>query len=216
MNPPKRLHLFIIFWILLVLFNPAKVFAAKRAPAGQGDRLKVIEDQLKELEAEVEMLKAQSRLLIQRNSVSFLDRTYLGLSFNMIMPRKLSFPAGFATDTGIGANASIGQYFSRQHVGELSLGWDIYPSASVKYRYEWHIESSSITLGPMVGFKIRLLPEGPFDNFIDRHSELKSTLYQVGFVVATAVHRNILQAEIAYWINGQSFIVFNLGIHIFI
>jgi len=172
-----------------------------------------LQERMDQLEGELDVMREQSRLVIQRTYLGYLNQFYVNVGMAMVLPRSRTFP--FPTDTGLGAFVGAGQYLGRNHVVALSLDWDVYPSLSVRYRYEFHSESPSVAFGPVVGFKTRALPLAPFDNFLDRPKDVKASFWFFGAMVGLPLGRAMLSFETLYLTNQQSFLFANLGLHLF-
>ena len=177
-------------------------------------KVEALEKQVEHLDAEMDVMREQHRFMVHRTSVGFLDQTYLKAGIALVLPRSRSF--SFRTDTGIGAFVGLGQYFGRNHVADLSLDWDIYPSLTLRYRYEFHPDSPNISWGPVVGFKVRMAEIKPFDNFLDRPQDLKSGYAMLGMILGFPMGRSLVSTEFVYLFNQQNFFFINVGIHFFI
>lgn len=177
-------------------------------------RLDKFEDILERLEGEVEILKAQNRMVIQRTTLSFADQFYFKGGVSLLIPRARTFP--FTVDTGLGAFVGVGKYFHRNHVFDLGLEWDLYPSASLKYRYEIHLSSPLMNLGPIIGYKLRLANLRPFDNFLEQPLETQGSFYLVGAHLGFPMSRSVVGLEALYLFNSQAILVGNVAIHFFL
>jgi len=176
-------------------------------------RLSTLEKSVQELDSEIEVIKAQSKMMIQRTSLGFLNQTYLKGGFSLLLPRSRTFD--FNTDTGLGLFAGIGQYFGRNHVIDLSFEWDIYPSLSVRYRYEIHRESPALSFGPVVGYKVRAVDARPLDNFLARPEEVSTSFFILGGIASFHMNRSVVFLELVYLFNRQAFLTANAGVHFF-
>lgn len=196
---------------------PEEIKAKVGGSAETGDtlasRLDELEASVEKLQAELEILKAQSRLVIQRTNVSFLDRFYFRAGLALVLPRSRTF--GFRTDTGLGAYVGVGHYLGRNHVVDLGAEWDIYPSLSLRYRFELHGDSPALTWGPVLGVKVRALDARPWDNFLDRPEELKSSYAFFGAILGLPVGRSQLTIEFLYLYNQQALFFTNAGLQLF-
>lgn len=190
-----------------------KMMEENKTPAKSSERLEKVEEELEQIQADLEIVREQNKLMIQRSTIGFRDQFFLRLGASMVLPRSRTF--SFNTDTGFGAYLGLGRYFGKQNVLEGSLDWDIYPSASLRYRYEFQSSQMGFTWGPMVGMKVRLAKVRPFDNFIDDPDSLKSTFWMVGLTTGFPIARSILTIELVYLANQQSFFFANLGFQFF-
>lgn len=200
------------------LFFACKGLASSSAPVEEltsvQKRLKTLEDGLERLESDLEVMKAQSRILIQRTTVGFLNATYLKAGLALILPRKRTF--SFNTDTGIGAYAGVGHYFGRQHVLEATLDWDLYLASSLRYRLEIHSQSPNVTLAPVLGVKGKLASLAPFDNFLDQPDQVQTFFVIVGAMLGFPMGHSMVTGECDLLLNGQSIITFNVAAHFFL
>lgn len=194
--------------------KPAPAVGPKAAAPSLAKRLDQIEESLGKIEAEMEILKAQNRMVIQRTTVGFLNQVYLKGGASLLVPRARTFAS--RVDTGLGAFAGVGKYFGRHHVFELTLDYDIYPAASIKYRFEFHLSSPLVTLGPTIGFKQKVLNLKPFDNFLEDPSAVKKSFAEVGLLVGFPMSRSMVAMELLYLFNKQAILVGNVGIHFFL
>ncbi len=166
------------------------------------------------MQAELEVLREQYRLLVKSTTVGFLDQTYLRAGITLISPRLRG--SGINADSGLGGFFGGGQYFGRNHVADLAFEWDIYPSISLRYRYEFHNENPNITIGPVMGIKLRALVAGPIDDSIDKPALLRGTFGFAGAMMAFPVGRMLFSIELVYLFPQQSFLLANFGAHLFL
>lgn len=176
-------------------------------------RVEELEKAVDQLDAHLDVLKEQQKLVIRRSSLGFRDETYAKAGGSLVVPRSRTFD--YRTDTGLGAYVGMGQYFGRNHVADLAFEWDIYPSLSLRYRYEFHHENPDITWGPVVGAKVRMAEIAPFDNFLDKREVLKSMYGLFGLMIGFPMSRSLVTIELLYVANYQSFLFSNIGIHFF-
>lgn len=176
-------------------------------------KVDTLETQVEQLEAEMDVVREQHKYLVHRDTLGFLDQTYLKAGGTLISPRARSF--AFRTDTGLGAFVGVGQYFGRNHVGDFAFEWDLYPSLSLRYRYEFHVDTPNVTWGPVVGLKMRMAEIKPFDNFLDRPQDLKSAYGMLGLILGFPMGRSLVATEFLYLFNQQAFFFLNIGLHFF-
>ena len=176
-------------------------------------KIEELENTVERLEGEMEITKVQTRMMIQRTNLSFLDQTYFRAGFTLLVPRTRTF--SFRTDTGFGARLGVGHYFGRQSVMDLGTEWDIYPSLSLTYRFEFHSEDPNVTWGPLVGVRAKVFDLKPWDNFIENPTQLKSVFYFLGVTLGVPFGRSLFVFELLYMTNQQVFILTNAGIHLF-
>ncbi|MEZ4751688.1 MAG: hypothetical protein R3B54_14000 [Bdellovibrionota bacterium] len=201
--------------LLVLLSAPSFARSRDRKPAADVEqRLAKIEDTLERMEGEMEILKTQSRLVIRRTTVSFLNAWYLKGNLSILVPRSSGFTS--TTDTGLGAHIGIGKYFGRNHVFDLSIDWDLYPAATLRYRLEFHNNAPTISLAPVIGVKQKLLNVRPFDNFIGNPNEVKPTFFVVGAYLGVPMSKSVLSAEFNALINGQIILTVTAGVHFFL
>lgn len=173
-----------------------------------------VEAAVDKINAEIDVIKTQSKMVVQKAYVGFLNETYAKVGLSLLLPRRRTF--AFNTDTGLGLFIGMGQYFGRNHVADLSLDWDIYPSLTVRYRYEFHQAAPAITFGPVIGYKIKAASMKPLDNFIEDSDGLKSSFFLMGIMAGIPMNRALLTMEFLFLTNQQSFLVMNTGIHLFL
>lgn len=176
-------------------------------------RVEELEHVVEQLDANIDVLKEQQKLVIRRSTLWFRDETYAKAGGSLVVPRSRTF--SFRTDTGLGAYVGMGQYFGRNHVADLAFEWDIYPSLTLRYRYEFHHENPDITWGPVIGVKIRMAEIAPFDNFLDQPNQLKSMYTLFGIMLGFPMSRSLATLELLYVSNFQAFLFSNVGIHFF-
>jgi hypothetical protein len=169
---------------------------------------------VEQIHSELEVMKAQNKMVIQKTYMGYLNETYAKMGLSLLLPRRRTF--SFNTDTGLGLFIGMGQYFGRNHVADLSLDWDIYPSLTVRYRYEFHQASPAITYGPVIGYKIKAASMKPLDNFIEDADSLKTSFFLLGMIVGIPMNRALVTMEFLFLTNQQSFLVMNTGIHLFL
>lgn len=173
-----------------------------------------LDESVRQLEGEVEILKAQNKMVIQHTTLGFLNQTYLKGGVSLVLPRARTID--FRTDTGLGAFLGIGQYLGRNHVVDATFEWDLYPSFSLRYRYEIHLSSPVVTIAPVIGYKVKAASLGPFDNFIDQPQSIRSSFFFFGGLLGFPMTRSLATVELLYLINQQQFIFANVGIHFFL
>jgi len=176
-------------------------------------KVDTLSNEMERLGAEMEVLRHQHKIMIQRTNVGFLDGFYMKAGLALVLPRSRTFT--FRTDTGLGAFAGLGQYFGRNHVADLSFDWDMYPSLSLRYRFEIHSESPHITWGPVIGIKVKMANLRPFDNFLDKPDEVANRFYMFGAMVGFPMGRSLVTLEFLYLANTQSIFMTNVGMHFF-
>lgn len=214
-----------IFLLLAILACSTSGFSAAPSNLGEGPkaeadytlleaRMARIEQLVENIEGEVEILRAQSRLMIQRTTVGYLNQGYLRGGFALLLPRSRSFDQ--KVDTGLGGFAGAGRYLGRHQVIEGNLIWDAYPAVELKYRYEFHWDSPLFSAGPVVGYRLKLIDLRPFDNFLEDPSQVKSSFFELGFLVGFPMTRSLAVLEALYLFNQQSILVANIGVHFFL
>lgn len=172
-----------------------------------GARIEALEESVDRLDAAIEILREQNKLVIQRTTLGFRDQFYVKLGISIVLPRPRTF--SFQTETGFGAYLGLGKYFGRSHVIEGAAEWDIYPSLALRYRYEFQSAMPALTWGPLIGIKGRVINAGPLDGSISNPDELKSMYWMVGGVVGFPISRSLFSVEFLYLINQQSFFFIN-------
>ena len=177
-------------------------------------KLEAVTNQVERMDAELEVMRHQHKLMIHRTNVGFLDQFYMKAGVALVLPRSRTF--SFRTDTGLGAFVGMGQYFGRNHVADLSFDWDVYPSLTLKYRFEIHSESPQITWGPVIGIKVKMANIRPFDNFLDRPEDVKNRFFIFGGILGFPLGRSLFTAELLYLTNEQSIFMTNLALHFFL
>lgn len=176
-------------------------------------RLSDIEEAVERIEAELEVIRSQNKMVINQTQLSFLNKFYLKAGLTIILPRSRTFSQ--RTDTGLGAFVGLGQYFGRHSVADLAFEWDIYPSLTARYRFELHPESPKLTFGPLLGYKVRIASAGPWDHFIDSTESLKDSYTFFGAILGFPISRAMLTLEFSYLFNEQTFLVANTAFHLF-
>ena len=184
------------------------------SPSNVEKRLAQVEEGLDRVEAEVEIMRTQTRLMIQQSRVGMLDRFYLKGGLSIISPRPRTLD--FTSQTGLGLFAGVGHYFGRHHVVDLPLDWDLFPSVTLRYRFELHSISPVFTWGPVLGFKTRAAEAGPLDNFLEASDRLRSSYYLLGLILGFPMDNKMFTLEILYLTNQQSFLVINGALHFFL
>lgn len=177
-------------------------------------RVKVLEESMEKLEIQLGMLNERSNLIAGRTLISFLDSWYLRTGLLLLFPKSSTFK--LRSDTGLGIFMGAGKYFGRNHILDGGLDWDVYPSATVRYRYEWRNKNQTLNLGPIVGVKARIARQNPLDNFFDPAENLQGTYGVVGLGAGFPVGLTIVQTEVLGYFNRQFFVVASLGIHFFV
>ncbi|MCB0403821.1 MAG: hypothetical protein KDD51_03485 [Bdellovibrionales bacterium] len=204
-----------ILLLLASIQTPSLARSRDRKPAADIEqRLTKIEDALERMEGEMEILQTQSRLVIRRTTVSYLNAWYVKANLSILVPRRSGFTS--TTDTGLGAHIGLGKYLGRNHVFDLSFDWDLYPAATLRYRLEFHNNAPTISLAPVIGVKQKLLNIRPFDNFIGNPAEVKPTFFVVGAYLGVPMSKSVLSAELNALINGQIILTVTAGVHFFI
>lgn len=177
-------------------------------------RVRALEESIEKLEIQIGMLNERSNLIAGRTLISFLDSWYLRTGLLLLFPKSSTF--NLRTDTGLGIFMGAGKYLGRNHVVDGAVDWDIYPSATVRYRYEWRNKNQTLNLGPIIGVKTRIARQNPLDNFFDPSENLKSIYGIVGLGAGFPVGLTIVQTEVLGYFNRQFFVVASLGIHFFV
>ncbi len=166
------------------------------------------------MQAQLDVLQEQYRLLVQKTTLGFLNQSYLRAGVSLISPRLRG--SGITADSGVGGALGAGQYFGRNHVVDLGFEWDIYPSLSLRYRFEFHNESPAITIGPVVGVKVRAVQAGPIDGSIDKPQLLRGTFAMTGIMLGFPLGHTLITFELLYLFPYQSVLIANLGAHFFL
>jgi hypothetical protein len=194
---------------------PALAAPSSTEPGDLKSRVSDLEAGLARLEAEVEILKTQNRMVIKRTQLSYRDAAYLMIGLSLLLPRKATFPIG--TDSGLGAQAGVGRYLGQNHVIEASFAWDAYLAFDLQYRFEFHTGESRLSWGPVVGYRTKLYELPPFDKFLSDADQVRSTFYYVGGILGFPVGgASLLRAELLYMHNVQQIITASLGVHFFL
>ncbi len=173
-----------------------------------------LSEKIEELEAHLEVMQEQYRMLVQKTSLVFHNQFYVRGGITLISPRV--YGSGIKAEAGTGGFLGLGQYFGRNHVADLAFEWDIYPSLSLRYRYEFHNDNPLVSIGPVAGVKLRALDSGPMDNSIDRPDLLKGAFVMLGASLGVPLGRVLFSFEIVYLFPAQNFILANLGATFFI
>lgn len=173
-----------------------------------------LEESVEHLEGELEILKAQNRIVIQQTTLSYRDQSYLKAGMSLLVPRARTF--GFTTDTGLGAFVGAGKYFGRNNVADLALEWDFYPSIAARYRYEFHLTTPTVSVGPVIGYKMKMANIKPFDNFVEDPTAVKSSFFLLGMMVGFPIAHSMVTLEALYLFNDQAVLVANAGVHFFL
>ena len=169
---------------------------------------------MERMEAEMEILRTQNRMVIQRTNLGFLNEFYAKAGLSLLFPRQRTFD--FRVESGVGAWAGLGHYLGRHNVVDLAVEWDVYPALALRYRYEFHGTSPQITWGPVLGFRTKAAPIAPFDNFLDKPDEVRTSFFFAGGILGFPVGRWMIVIEAVYLINRQALLVMNGGFHIFL
>ena len=177
------------------------------------ERVRHTEGLLEKMEAEMDVLREQSKLVIQRTQLGFLDQFYARVGMTLINPRIRTL--SFRADPGVGALAGIGHYIGRNHVIELSFNWDLYPALTLCYRLEFHNATPPITWGPVIGYKTKAFDAQPFDNFMDSPDQVLNSFFVFGGIIGFPMGRALLSVELLYLTHRQSFFFTIVGIHFF-
>ncbi len=196
---------------MVLLFSPILLGVSSNTAIEK--RVGDLEESIDRIEAELDVVRSQSKMVINQTQLSFLNKFYLKSGLSIILPRSRTFSQ--RTDTGLGAFLGIGQYFGRHSVGDIAFEWDIYPSLSARYRFELHLENPKFTFGPLLGYKVRIANAGPWDNFIDSADSLKDSFAFFGVILGFPLSISLLTLEFNYLFNDQTFLVANAGIHMF-
>lgn len=171
-------------------------------------------EKLEEMQAELDVLKEQYHMLLKNTSIGFLNQFYLRTGITLISPRLRG--TGINADSGVGGFLGAGQYFGRNHVVDLAFEYDIYPSVSLRYRYEFHNENPPITIGPVAGIKVRAVDSGPIDDSIDKPGLLRGTFGMLGVILGFPLGRVLFSVELIYLFPKQNFLFANFGAHFFL
>ena len=167
-------------------------------------------EKIEELQAQLDVMNEQYRMLVQRTSLVFLNQFYIRGGLTFISPR-LTSGSGIRADPGMGGFFGVGQYFGKSHVADLAFEWDIYPSISLRYRYEFHYDNPGVTLGPVVGVKVRAIHTGPLDSSIDRPDLLPGAFGFLGVNLGIPLGRVLFTLELVYLFPRQNILNANLG-----
>jgi len=196
-------------WILFIL-----IACPLLADSPLEKRVRLLEENVEKLEVQVGMLTERSNLIAGRTLISFLDAWYLRTGLLLLFPKASTFK--LRTDTGLGIYMGGGKYFGRNHVVDGGLDWDVFPSLTVRYRYEWRNKNQTLNLGPIVGLKTRIARQNPLDNFFDPSEQLNSVYGIAGIGAGFPVGLSIVQTEVLAYFNKQFFIVASLGLNFFV
>lgn len=177
-------------------------------------RFSALEDQIDRLHAELEVLKAQSTLVVQRTHLGYVDKTYGKFGFSLILPRGRTFTS--KTDTGLGFSFGAGRYFGRSHVVDAAFEWDLYPSAALRYRYEFHADGTSLTFAPVGGVKVKVFDAKPIDTFLEKPQDVRSVFFFLGFLVGIPLPHSMATLETLYLFNSQQIVMTNFALHLFL
>jgi hypothetical protein len=191
--------------------NPAKAPAVDLSEVYS--KIQSVQSQVDKLSNDIDKLRSETNAVSQRTSLSTSNRTYVKAGFALLVPRRRTFPT--AVDSGLGAFVGIGQYFGEHHVADFSAEWDFYPSFSLRYRYEFHLASPSLTVGPVVGYKIKIANIKPWDNFADNPEVIKNSFFFTGLLVGFPLNNAMATAELLYMVNQQNWFAMNVGVHFF-
>lgn len=206
-------HCSIIQVFIFLILSGFSVLYAATAQRPIEKRLTDIEEAIERIEAEMEVMRSQNKMVISQTHLSFLNRFYMKAGLSIILPRSRTFSQ--RTDTGLGAFLGVGQYFGRHSVGDIAFEWDIYPSLTARYRFELHTEVPKFTFAPLLGYKIRIASAGPWDHFIDSPDALKDSYAFFGVLLGFPLPNSMLTLEFCYLFNEQTFLVANTAIHLF-
>ena len=132
----------------------------------------------------------------------------------MISPRARTLD--FQSQTGLGLFVGLGHYLGRNHVADLSFDWDLYPSLSIRYRFEVHSKSPALTFAPVLGFKTRAAELRPLDDYLEFPERVKGSFWMFGFLVGFPLEHAMVTLELLYLTNQQAFLLFNGGVHFFL
>lgn len=176
-------------------------------------RLEDVEESVEKIQAELELMRSQAKMVISQTQLGFTNRLYGRAGLGLILPRRWS--ASQNSDSGLGLNLGVGQYFGKHNVGDIAFEWDLYPSLTVRYRFEFHPENPRFTIGPVIGYKIRIASSGPWDNFLSNSDLLKSSYLLFGGMFGFPLANALLTVELIYLYNDQTFLMANTGIHMF-
>jgi hypothetical protein len=179
-------------------------------------KIQKLENSIDKLHSEIDSVRASQQRMASQNkySLNFNYRFYLKGGVAFIMPRSRSIP--FPTDNGLGLFMGVGQYLGKNHVLDLSLDWDIYPSLTLRYRFEMHIDNPQFTWGPVIGYKVKLASIKPIDNFLDNPDDIRPAFFTLGVMMGLPFQSSLLAFELLYLFNTQQFITLNAGMHFFL
>lgn len=214
---------------LLFLMTAFEAHAEKRRPAQSGsasknvstgsgpdfnERLQSLEQTVERLEAELEILRTQSTMVIRSTQLSFLNATYIKTGLSLVLPRASTF--NFFTDTGLGLSGGIGQYLGRNNVLELGIDWDVFLGLTFRYRYEFHTSLTGLSYGPVIGYKTRIADLDPFDHFLDRDGEIRKSFWLLGGYFGVPVGAGaMVSMELTYHANSQQLVFINVNFQFF-
>lgn len=197
---------------------------AERQAAPSGDarydtaqlmmKLKGLEDTIEKLDAEMEVFKAQTGMLIGRSQLSFRNATYVKGGFTILFPRYSTFDFKLF-GYGIGVFAGVGQYIGTNHVFELEFASDMILAATLRYRFEFHFSSPLLTFGPVVGYRVRIGKTLVDDSYLEKPNEVKQNFIVVGWILGIPVSKAVINVELDYITNRQSAIYANAALHFF-
>jgi hypothetical protein len=177
-------------------------------------KLALLDESVNKLGNEMDALRARSRAVMEATNINYLNATYLKAGLSLLVPRPATF--AFSTNPGLGAYVGVGQYLGRNNVLDISFDWDVYPALSFRYRYEFHETIPLFNWGPVLGYKVKAANLPSFDSFLGDPSSVNTSFFFFGGMLSIPMNQSLMTMELLYWVNGQTFIVANMGIHFFL
>jgi hypothetical protein len=170
-------------------------------------------DRLNELEAQVEILKRTNRLLIGEVIPNYRNTWVLEYDNSVMKPYRSDFT--YNADLGIGGGIGLGYYIGKVHYLSAILDWDLYPSIVTKYTLDLHFRTPLINIGPIVGYKQRLINLPPLDNFVDKREVLPAGYFVFGIRAHFPIMKNSIFVEIERWEADKKWMVLKVGFLMF-
>jgi len=167
------------------------------------------------MEASLELLKEQTKLLIGKTGFGFLDALYLKAGFSVILPRNSTFDTA-VNGYGLGLFAGVGKYLGRHHVVDLELANDVHLGFTARYRFEIHLTNPLLTFGPVIGYRMKLA-NAPLENtFLAEPQKTKTSFFLLGVVLGIPFTKAMGVLELAYLSNRQAMLHLNAALHLFL
>jgi hypothetical protein len=184
------------------------------------NRVQSLEDQLSKEKADIETVRATVKAVNSSDPNALLynnntnNQTYLRTGVSLISPKTQALTGN--ADDGVGAFLGIGQYIGKHHVGEFAFEYDLYPSLTLRYRFEFHPTVPAISISPVIGYKIKVANFTPFDNFLSNPNDVPTSFFVFGANLAIPLTNSAVVLEFLYLVNNQAFFFTNVGVQFFI